>query len=86
MLYELQNGPVHYDHDRLSNLLFNPLTSNLDCYLIRSEDIYPDAHVNINSRCDYYVDDKFNEILQSETVISPFFTSTLEVFKINKMI
>ena len=66
MLYELQNGPVRFDHDRLSNLLFNPLTSNLDRYLIRSEDIDPDAHVKTDSRCDYYVEDKFNEMLHSK--------------------
>jgi len=34
MLYELQNGPAHYDYDRSSQLLFNPLTSNLNRYLI----------------------------------------------------
>ena len=57
MLYELQNGPVHFDHDRLSNLLFNPLTSNLDRYLIRPED----AHVKTHSRYDFYFQDKFRD-------------------------
>lgn len=66
MLHELQNDPVHFDHDRLSNLLFNPLTSNLDRYLIRPEDIDPNAHVKTHSRWDYYIQDKFNEMLHSE--------------------
>lgn len=43
MLYEHQNGPVHFDHGRL---------------FIRSDHIDPDAHVklifrNIDIRCDY---------------------------------
>ena len=58
----------------LSQLLFNPLTSNLNRYLIRSEDIDPDAHVNIESRCDYYVEDKFNEALQSQLVSENYFS------------
>ena len=72
MLYELQNGPAHYDYDRLSQLLFNPLTSNLNRYLIRSEDTDPDAHVNIEIRC--YVEDKFNEALQSQFVSENYFS------------
>ena len=74
MLYEIQNGPAHYDYDHLSQLLFNPLTSNLNRYLIRSEDIDPDAHVNIESRCDYYIEDKFNEALQSQFIRENYFS------------
>lgn len=74
MVYELQNGPAHYDYDRLSQLLFNPLTSNLNPYLICSEDIDPDAHVNIESRCDYYIEDKFNEALQSQFIRENYFS------------
>lgn len=74
MLHELQNGPAHYDYDRLSQLLFTPLTSNLNRYLIWSEDIDPDTHVNIESRCDYYVEDKFNEALQSQFINENYFS------------
>ena len=39
---ELQNGPALCDMIVL-NCLFNPLTSDLNRYLIRSEDIDPDV-------------------------------------------
>ena len=26
MIFELQNGPISYDENRLSNLIYNPLT------------------------------------------------------------
>ena len=72
--YEIQNGPAHYDHDRLSQLLFNLLTANLNRYLIRSDDIDPDAYVNFDSRCDYYVEDKFNEMLHNQIQNDNYFS------------
>ena len=72
ILYELQNGPAHYDYDRLSQLLFNPLTSNFNRFLIRSEDIDPDAHLILTVAA-----------IITLKINSPFSISTLKVFKIN---
>ena len=38
-LYELHNRPVHYDHDRLVDLAFNPLISTVVQYLTCSDDV-----------------------------------------------
>ena len=65
-LYEFNNGPVHYDHDRLVDLAFNPLISTIDQHLTCSDDLDPDLHFNTNSRCDYCNEDKFNNILSKD--------------------
>ena len=66
LLYEFRNGPVHYDHDRLVDLAFNPLISTVDQYLTCSDDVDPDVHFNTDSRCDYFNEDKLNNILSNE--------------------
>ena len=65
-LYEFHNGPVHYDHDRLVDLAFNPLISTIDQHLTCFDDLDPDLHFNTNSRCDYFNEDKFNNILSKD--------------------
>ena len=65
-LYEFHNGPVHYDHDRLVDLAFNPLISTIDQHLTCSDDLDPDLHFNTNSRCDYFNEDKLNNILSKD--------------------
>ena len=65
-LYEFHNGPVHYDHDRLVDLAFNPLIATIDQHLTCSDDLDPDLHFNTNSRCDYFNEDKFNNILSKD--------------------
>lgn len=75
-LYEFHNGPVHYDHDRLVDLAFNPLISTIDQHLTCSDDLDPDLHFNTNSRCDYFNEDKLNNILSkmvSLIVISQYY-------------
>ena len=57
-----------------SQLLFNPLTANLDRFLVRSDDIDPDAHVNFDTRCDYYVEDKLNEMLHNQIQNDNYFS------------
>ena len=44
VIYEFRNGPVHFDPERLSNLFINPLTSDFERFLIRSDDLDPDIH------------------------------------------
>ena len=55
-IYELQNGPVHYDLDRLSGLSFDPLFTNHNPALTRSD----------NVACDYFIEDIFNQMLRNE--------------------
>lgn len=70
VIYEFRNGPVHFDPERLSNLFINPLSSDFERFLIRSDDLDPDIHFNIDGGCSYYVEDKFNDTLQKEIMIS----------------
>ena len=39
-------------------------------FLVRSDDLDPDIHFNIDGGCSYFVEDKFNDTLQNETMIS----------------
>ena len=64
--FPISQQPVHYDHDRLVDLAFNPLISSVDQYLTYSDDVDPDVHFNINNCCDYFNKDKVNNILSNE--------------------
>ena len=70
VIYEFRNGPVHFDLERLSSLSISPLTSDFERFLVRSDDLVPDIHFNIDGRCSYFVEDKFTDVLQNETAIS----------------
>ena len=61
VICEFRNGPVRFDPGRLSNLSINPLTCDFKRFLVRSDDLDPDIHFNINGGCSYYVEDKFND-------------------------
>ena len=72
MIYELQNGPVSYDENRLSNLIFNPLNTSfnetIDQFTIGSGldpdfNYYSGAH-----NCDYYTEDGFSAKLRSQGI------------------
>ena len=67
-IFELQNGPVHFNFDRLTSLNYNPLLSNADRHLTLSSDLDPDSHFynNLNNCCDYYIEDQFNELVKNE--------------------
>ena len=43
----------------------------------------PEIHFNIDGRCSYYVEDKFNDILQNETTISREQSNHLSFFHLN---
>ena len=92
VIYEFRNGPVRFDPERLSNLSINPLTCDFERFLVRSDDLDPDIHFNIDGECSYFVEDKFNDTVQNETMISreqsnhlSFFHLTFKVFKIRLM-
>ena len=65
---EFRNRPtcIHFDHERLSSLSINPLTSDFERFLVRSDDLDPGIHFNIDGRCSYFVEDKFNEFFKTK--------------------
>ena len=55
-LYELQNGPVHFDPDRFSSLRYNPIFSNSNASLTQSGSLDPDINFNaVETPCDYFI-------------------------------
>jgi hypothetical protein len=68
-MFELDNGPVNFDADRLASLNHNPLFSDTNRHLTLSNDVDPDLHFygNLNSNCDYFTEAQFNEKVKSES-------------------
>ena len=67
VLYELQNGPVHFDPDRFSSLRYNPTFSNSNASLTQSGSLDPDINFNAHETpCDYFIENQFNEMLRRE--------------------
>ena len=74
-IYELQHGPVRYDPDRLSSLNYDPLFSSHNLSLTRSDDIDPDVNFCTDDvHCDYYIEDKFNEMLRNDNLCDEDFS------------
>ena len=46
VLYELQNGSVHFDPDRFSSLHYNPIFCNSSVFLTQSNSVDPDINFN----------------------------------------
>lgn len=64
VIYELSNGPVNFDEDRLSCLKFNPLLLDNHKNLDLSSDLDPDSNFFSDSfNCDYYIENSLNEML-----------------------
>ena len=63
-IYEMQNGPVCYDADRLASLSFNPLLHNIRTNLARSFDL--DLRDLFSVDCEYFIEAQFNDMLSSE--------------------
>ena len=74
-IYELQHGPVRYDPERLSSLNYDPLFSSHNLSLTRSDDIDPDVNFCTDDvHCDYYIEDKFNEMLRNDNLCDEDFS------------
>ena len=66
-LYELQNGPVHFDPDRFSSLRYHPIFSNSNVSLTQSGSLDLDINFNaVETPCDYFIENQFNEMLRRE--------------------
>ena len=74
-IYELQHGPVRYDPERLSSLNYDPLISSHNLSLTRSDDTDPDVNFCTDDvHCDYYIEDKFNEMLRNDNLCDEDFS------------
>ena len=59
-LFEVENGSITFDPDRLASLKFNPLFGNFS----PCKDLDPDSNFNMQSRdCQYYSEGSFNNML-----------------------
>ena len=47
-------------------IFINPLTSDFERFLARSDDLDPDVHFNVDGCCSFFVEDKLNEMLRKE--------------------
>ena len=74
-LYEQQNGAIRFDPDRLENLKFNPLISKTNNQSSLCSDIDPDSNLYSSFSCNYYIKDRFNELILSiyRTLVTPSF-------------
>ena len=68
-IYEMQNGPVRYDADRLASLSFNPLLHNIRTNLARSFDLDSDTNLRdlFSDDCEYYCAWKVESKVESIT-------------------
>ena len=66
VIYEQQHGSIHFDEDRLLYLHYNPLVN--DTQLTLSNNLDPDLNSigKSNFDCDYYVEDKFNMMINQQ--------------------
>ena len=67
-IYEMQNGLVRFDADRLASLSFSPLLHNMRTTLALSFDLDPDTKLRdlFSDDCEYFIDYQFNDMLSSE--------------------
>ena len=74
-IYELQHGPVRYDPEILSSLNYDPLFSSHNLSLTRCEAIDPAINFGADDvHCDYYIEDKFNEMLRNDNLCDDVFS------------
>lgn len=58
--FELQQGPIRFDHNRLESLYFNPFLNGKN--ITASSDLDPDSQYLKIPNSNYYISDQFNEI------------------------
>jgi len=66
VIYEFRNGPVNSDPERLSSLSINPLTPDFEQFLVRSDDLDPDIHFNIDGQCSHFIEDKLTMFFETK--------------------
>ena len=66
-LYEQQNGAIRFHIDRLENLKFNPFISETNNQFSLCSDNDPDSKFYSSFSCNYYIADRFNELIDVKT-------------------
>ena len=85
-LFELEHGQIRFSH-RLAALSFNPLQFKSKNHLTLNRGIDPDDNFQqLNSSCEYYIEDQFKEMLRkkSRTANSKLSVLHLNIRSINK--
>ena len=63
-LYEQSYGPINFDSDRLSELIFNPLLLGPNKSIALTDNLDPDSQLSSNLiACDYFSEHMFNDKL-----------------------
>ena len=86
-LFELEHGQIRFSQDRLAALSFNPLQFKSKNHLTLNRGIDPDDNFQqLNSSCEYYIEDQFKEMLRkkSRTANSKLSVLHLNIRSINK--
>jgi hypothetical protein len=75
-MFELKNGLINFSHERLISLNYNPLISGAGHLPFFSNDLDPDSHFydNFDNHCDYFVEDQFKKMLNSQISCAPSFS------------
>ena len=81
-LYELKNGPMSYDPDKMDSLFYNPIFDR-DTYLRdRIADLDPDVnHLNYTGNCEFSTVDELNERLSTNLNFSIFHLNVRSLVK-----
>ena len=80
-LYELQNGPVHFDPDRFSSLRYNPIFSNSNASLTQSGSLDPDINFNaVETPCDYFIEIDLTKCSDAKIILMPISLSYILIF------
>ena len=67
--YEIANGRMNFDSDRLTSLSFNPFSVNANHKLTFSRDIDADTNLFHNMKdipCDYYLENQFKYLVKKK--------------------
>ena len=80
VMYEMSNGPVNFDSDRLASLKCNPLSLDKYTNLSLSHDINPDSNFFSDTfNCEYYTESSLNGLIHENALN----TEGLSLFHIN---
>lgn len=72
-MFELANGPIHYNHEDLASLLVNPFSDLQNEQTDFDRYIDPDInHVSANQNCKYYIEDQFNHLIEAQSASTKF--------------
>jgi hypothetical protein len=85
-MYEMSNGPVNFDSDRLASLKCNPLSLDKYTNLSLSHDINPDSNFFSDTfNCEYYTESGLNGFLH-ENALNTEGLSFISIFEVSDVI